>query len=83
MVNYQPYNKPDYTPLYININSNEPPNFIRHLPQSISNLTNNSSSNKAVFDQLKDIYKGALSNSGFKQKINLDLSLKKKKHHII
>ena len=32
---YQPYNKPNDTPTYINVNSNHPPNIIKALPNSI------------------------------------------------
>ena len=34
---YQPYNKPNNNPLYINILSNHPPNIIQNLP--INNLS--------------------------------------------
>ena len=33
---YEPSNKPDNKPLYINVNSNHPPNIIENLPESIS-----------------------------------------------
>ena len=33
---YQPYNKPDNNPLYINILSNHPPSIIKNLPGNIS-----------------------------------------------
>ena len=37
---YQPYNKPDNNPLYINILSNPPPNIIRNLRSNISRQIN-------------------------------------------
>ena len=37
---YQPYNKPDNKPLYINILSNHPPNIIKNLPDSMFNRIN-------------------------------------------
>ena len=37
---YQPYNKPDNNPLYINILSNRPPNIIKNLPENISKRIN-------------------------------------------
>ena len=33
---YKPYKKPDNKPLYINVNSNHPPNIIKNLLESIS-----------------------------------------------
>ena len=33
---YQPYNKPDSDPLYIDVNSNHPPNIIKSLPNNIA-----------------------------------------------
>ena len=32
---YQPYNKPNNKPTYINVNSNHPPNIIKTLPDNI------------------------------------------------
>ena len=37
---YQPYNKPDNNPLYINILSNHPSNIIKNLPDNISKRIN-------------------------------------------
>ena len=47
---YQPYNKPNDTLIYINVNSNHPPNIIKALPNSISQRINNISSDKATFN---------------------------------
>ena len=47
---YQPYNKPNHTPSYINVKSNHPPNIIKALPNSISQRINNISSDKATFN---------------------------------
>ena len=58
---YQPCNKPDNNPLYINILSNHPPNIIQNLPENISNET--------TFNKSKDLYNNALAESGFKYKI--------------
>ena len=35
---YEPYSKSDDKPLYINVNSNHPPNIIKNLPESISDV---------------------------------------------
>ena len=49
---YQPFNKPNDTPTYINVNSNHPPNIIKALPNSISQRINNISSDKATFNNV-------------------------------
>ena len=66
---YIPYNKPDNKPLYINVNSNHPPNIIQNLPESISQRTNKLSSDKTVFNNSKELFNNSLSNSGFGHKI--------------
>ena len=35
---YEAYSKSDDKPLYINVNSNHPPNIIKNLPESISDV---------------------------------------------
>ena len=66
---YQPYNKPDNNPLYINILSNHPPNIIKNLPENISKRFNTLSADEATFNNSKDLYNNALAESGFKYKI--------------
>ena len=66
---YQPYNKPDNNPLYINILSNHPPNIIKNLPGNISKRINNLSADETTFNKSKDLYNNALTESGFKHKI--------------
>ena len=66
---YQPYNKPDNNPLYINILSNHPPNIIKNLPENISKRINTLSADKTTFNKSKDLYNNALAESGFKYKI--------------
>ena len=66
---YEPYNKPDNKLLYINVNYNHPPNIIKNLPESISQRINKLSSDKVVFNNSKDLFRNALSNSGFDHKI--------------
>ena len=69
---YKPYNKPGNISLYINLQSNHPPNVIKNLPESIFRRINKLSFDKSVFDNSKDLYKNALYNSGFKDKIKFD-----------
>ena len=66
---YQPYNKPDNNPLYINLLSNHPPNIIKNLPENISKRINTLSADETTFNKSKDLYNNALAESGFKYKI--------------
>ena len=68
---YQPYNKPDNNPLYINILSNHPPNIIKNLPENISKRISTLSAYETTFNKSKDLYNNALTESGFKFKITL------------
>ena len=69
---YKPHNKPGNTPLYINVKSDHPPNIIKNSPDNISRRINKLSSDKSIFDNSKDFYNSALSNSGFKDKIKFN-----------
>ena len=51
----QPYNKPDNDPLYIDFNSNHPPNITKNLPDSISKRINKLSSDEHVLNSTKDV----------------------------
>ena len=70
---YQPYNKPDNNPLYIQILSNHPPNIIKNLLYNISKRINTLSADETTFKDLKskDLYNNALTERGFKYKIIL------------
>ena len=74
---YKPYNKPGNIPLYINVKSNHPPNIIKNLPENISRRINKLSSDKSIFENSKDLYNSALSNSGFKDKIKFNPDYKR------
>ena len=63
---FAPYRKPNDTPMYINVDSNHPPNVIKHVPETISNRLNTISSSKADFYQASDDYQIALQKSNFK-----------------
>ena len=56
---YQPYNKPDNNPLYINILSNHPPNVIKNLPENISKRINTLLADETTFNKSKDLYNNA------------------------
>ena len=62
---YEPYRKLSNEPIYINKQSNHPPNIIADIPKAISKRLTNISCNKNVFDRNVDIYQTALKNSGF------------------
>ena len=70
---YQPYNKLDNNPLYINILSNHLPNIIRNLPGNISKGVNNLSADETTFNKTKDLYNNTLTESGFERQITLHL----------
>ena len=59
---YHPFRKE----IYINSNSNQPPNIKTELPNMIQHRLSHLSKNKHVFDQHKMPYQAALRNSGFK-----------------
>ena len=63
---YKPYKKPNDVLLYINKNSNHPPQIIKELPKIINNRLSRNSSNSDVFNLSKEEYKTALKNSGYK-----------------
>ena len=66
---YETCRKPNNEPVYINIQSNHPPNIIADIPKAISKRLTNISCNKNVFDRNVGIYQAALKNSGFDGKI--------------
>ena len=53
---YQPYKKPNDTPTYITVDSNNPPNVIKGLPDNISKRISNVSSGKATFNNAAPFY---------------------------
>ena len=64
---YKPYKKPNNTLLYINKNSNQPPQIIKKLPKAISDRLCRNSSNAEIFHASKIEYETALRNSGYKK----------------
>ena len=67
---YKPYKKPNDTPLYINIDSNHPPNIIKQIPATINTRIQAISSNEEIFKKAKPYYEEALSKSGYKDKLS-------------
>ena len=77
---YQPYNKPNDTPTYITVNSNQLPNIIKAFPDNISKRISNVSSDKAAFNSGAFFDNEVLSESGYKENLTNqeDLTLSKK-----
>ena len=53
------------------MNSNHPPSIIKNLSESISRRKNKLSSDRTVFNNSKELFNDALSNSGFDHKIKV------------
>ena len=62
---YNPYKNPNDTLLYINKNSNHPPQIIKKLPKTINDRLCRNSSNAEIFHASKIEYQTALRNSGY------------------
>ena len=62
---HEPYNKPKNNPLYINTNSNRPPNIIKILPRNIQKGISKFSNNTNIFNKSKDLYSKALPANRF------------------
>ena len=67
---YRPYNKPNNKPLYVNVESNHPPNIIKQIPKSISNRLSTNSCNKTVFDEASKYYNEVLGQCGYSEKLS-------------
>ena len=62
---YFPYRKPNDTPMYINKDSNHPPNVIKQIPKMTSIRLSQLSCNEAEFKKAAVDYQQVLKNSGF------------------
>ena len=69
---YQPYSKPNDKPLYVNVNSNHPPNIIKCIPKMISKRITNISTNEEVFNRAAPYYNDALKSSGYSEEIKYE-----------
>ena len=70
---HRPYRKPDNEPLYVNANSNHPPNVLKQIPKGIAKRLSEISSNEEVFKAAIPQYEEALKRSGFDQKLEYSL----------
>ena len=64
---YKPYKKPNDKLLYINTESNHPPEILKHIPISINKRLNQNSSNEKIFNESKKEYETALKQSGYQK----------------
>ena len=62
---YEPYQKPDNEPIYVNKGSNHPPCIVENLPRMIHKMVSDNSSNEKVFNKHKRYYSEALRRSGY------------------
>jgi hypothetical protein len=69
---YKPYRKPNDETMYVNANSNHPPNILKQLPISIEDRLRNLSSNKEIFDDAAKHYQEVLEKCGYKHKLKFE-----------
>ena len=66
---YCPYRKPNNHPLYINAQSNHPPNIIKSQPKMITTRLSDISCNAKEFNKAKGAYEQALRSSEYVEKM--------------
>ena len=66
---YQPYRKPNDTPLYIHTQSNHPPPIIKHIPVAVEKRIASLSSTEEIFNKAAPTYNEALKTSGYDTQI--------------
>ena len=69
---FEPFKKPNDSPLYINIHSNHPQNVKKEIPLAINKRLCNISSSKKAFDNSKEVYQKALIDSGYDHKLTFE-----------
>ena len=69
---YQPFLKPNDSPIYINKDSNHPPSILRNLPASVNKRLSSISSNEGVFREAIPPYKNALRESGYNTELKFE-----------
>ena len=77
---YYPYRKPNSELLYINRESNHPPNIIKQLPSMIERRLADLSASETEFLTAKADYEQALKNSGYKEPVRFKKSPPKKRN---
>ena len=66
---FDPYRKPNDTPLYVHHETNHPLNILKQLPKMRSERLSNLSCNEDEFIKASGEYQNVLKNSGFKDKL--------------
>ena len=66
---YQPYRKPNDTPMYVNAKSNHPPTIIKHIPVTVEKRISSLSSSEEIFKKAAPKYNEALKSCGYNQTI--------------
>ena len=69
---YFPYRKPNYSPLYANVNSNHPPNIFEQLPTMLNIRLSSLSINEDESNKAKRLYEKALKSSGFNKNLKFE-----------
>ena len=71
---YKPYNKPNNDPLYINTESNHPPQIIKQIPQSISKRISTNSATEEIFNEAAPQYNNILERCGYTENLKYEKS---------
>ena len=66
---FEPYTKPNNTPLYVHHSSNHSPTIIRNIPLAINRRLNGISSTREAFERAAPEYQRALNKSGYAQQL--------------
>ena len=69
---YKPYMKDNDIPIYVNRESNHPPNVLKNIPLGINQRLSRISANEEVFNKAVPPYQQALEKSGFKHKLKFE-----------
>ena len=67
---FYPYSKPNNDTMYVNSDSNHPPNILKMLPKMINDRLCSISSNENEFNKVKTYYEGKLKNAGYNNELN-------------
>ena len=62
---YEPYTKPNNTPLYVHRDSNHPPSILRNIPLAIKKRLSEISSTREAFERATPEYQEVLNKSGY------------------
>ena len=61
---YKPYTKPNSSILYVNVESNHPPNIVKNIPENVNKRLSSISKNEEIFKSSTLPYQEALDKSG-------------------